>query len=94
MPTGAPWLALAELGVIIHEIDFDPADCTLRMDELAARLNERTKVVAVGYASNAVGTVNPIAEIAADGALGGRVAVGGRCTLCAARADRRAGVGL
>ena len=60
----APWLALAELGVIIHEIDFDPADCTLRLDELAAKLNERTKVVAVGYASNAVGTVNPIAQIA------------------------------
>ena len=60
----APWLALAELGVIVHEIDFDPADCTLRLDELAAKLNERTKVVAVGYASNAVGTVNPIAQIA------------------------------
>jgi cysteine desulfurase family protein (TIGR01976 family) len=60
----APWLALAELGVIVHEIDFDPADCTLRLDELAAKLNERTKVVAVGYASNAVGTINPIAQIA------------------------------
>ena len=60
----APWLALAELGVIVHEIDFDPADCTLRLDELAAKLNGRTKVVAVGYASNAVGTVNPIAQIA------------------------------
>ena len=60
----APWLALAELGVIVHEIDFDPADCTLRLDELAAKLNERTKVVAVGYASNAVGTVNPVAQIA------------------------------
>jgi cysteine desulfurase family protein (TIGR01976 family) len=60
----APWLALTELGVIVHEIDFDPADCTLRLDELAAKLNARTRVVAVGYASNAVGTVNPIAQIA------------------------------
>jgi len=60
----APWLALVERGAIVHEIDFDPADCTLRLDELAAKLNERTKVVAVGYASNAVGTVNPIAQIA------------------------------
>ncbi len=60
----APWLALAERGVVVHEIDFDPADCTLRLDDLAARLNERTKVVAAGYASNAVGTVNPIAKIA------------------------------
>lgn len=59
----APWLALAERGVVIHEVDFDPADCTLRLDDLAAKLNWRTKVVAVGYASNAVGTVNPIAKI-------------------------------
>lgn len=60
----APWLALAERGVVVHEIYFDPADCTLRLDDLAARLNRRTKLVAVGYASNAVGTVNPIAQIA------------------------------
>ena len=60
----APWLALAELGVVVREVDFDPADCTLRLDDLAAKLNPRTKVVAVGYASNAVGTINPIATIA------------------------------
>jgi cysteine desulfurase family protein (TIGR01976 family) len=61
----APWLALAERGVTVHEVDFDPADCTLRLDDLAARLNSRTRLVAVGYASNAVGTVNPIPRIAA-----------------------------
>jgi cysteine desulfurase family protein (TIGR01976 family) len=60
----APWLALREKGVIVTEVDFDPADCTLRLDDLAAKLNPRVKVVAVGYASNAVGTVNPITEIA------------------------------
>lgn len=60
----APWLALRELGVIVQEVDFDPADCTLRLDDLAAKLGPRTRVVAVGYASNAVGTINPIAEIA------------------------------
>jgi cysteine desulfurase family protein (TIGR01976 family) len=60
----APWLALRELGVTVKEVDFDPADCTLRLDDLAAKLSPRTKVVAVGYASNAVGTVNPIGEIA------------------------------
>jgi cysteine desulfurase family protein (TIGR01976 family) len=60
----APWLALAERGVTVHEIDFDPADCTLRLDDLAAHLNGHTRLVAVGYASNAVGTVNPIAKIA------------------------------
>jgi cysteine desulfurase family protein (TIGR01976 family) len=60
----APWLALAERGVVIREVDFDPIDYTLRLDELAVKLCPRTKVVAVGYASNAVGTVNPIAQIA------------------------------
>lgn len=60
----APWLALAEQGIVVKEADFDPADCTLRLDDLAALLSPRTKVVAVGYASNAVGTVNPIARIA------------------------------
>ena len=60
----APWLALAERGIVVKEVEFDPADCTLRLDDLAAKLNPRTRVVAVGYASNAVGTINPIARIA------------------------------
>jgi cysteine desulfurase family protein (TIGR01976 family) len=60
----APWLALEEQGVIIRQVDFDPADCTLRLDELEAALSPRTRVVAVGAASNAVGTINPIARIA------------------------------
>ena len=60
----APWQALAERGAVIREVDFDPGDCTLRLDDLAARLNSRTKLVAVGYASNAVGTISPIQEIA------------------------------
>jgi cysteine desulfurase family protein (TIGR01976 family) len=60
----APWQALAEKGAVIREVDFNPTDCTLRMEELAGLLNRRTRLVAVGYASNCVGTINPIAEIA------------------------------
>jgi cysteine desulfurase family protein (TIGR01976 family) len=60
----APWQALTEKGVVIREVEFDPAECTLRLDDLAAKLNSRTRLVAVGYASNAVGTINPIREIA------------------------------
>lgn len=60
----APWLALVEKGVVVKEVDFDPIDCTLRLDDLQSKLSTRTKVVAVGYASNAVGTINPIADIA------------------------------
>ncbi|MCX7671238.1 MAG: cysteine desulfurase-like protein [Anaerolineae bacterium] len=60
----APWQALAERGAVIKEVDFDPADCTLRLDDLARQLSPRTRLVAVGYASNAVGTINPIGRIA------------------------------
>jgi len=60
----APWVALEERGVVIRRIDFDPTDCTLDMDGMRAAIGPKTKVVAVGAASNAVGTVNDIAQIA------------------------------
>ncbi len=60
----APWLALEERGVVVREVEFHPEDCTLDIEDLAAKLSARTRLVAVGYASNAVGTVNPIARIA------------------------------
>ncbi len=61
----APWLALRERGVAVHFADFDVEDCTLDMRHLASLINRRTRLVAVGYASNAVGTINPVQEIAA-----------------------------
>ncbi len=60
----APWQALAERGVIVREVDFHTVDCTLDLEDLAAKLSPRTRLVAVGYASNAVGTINPIQQIA------------------------------
>lgn len=60
----SPWLLVAEeRGCQVHWVDFDVEDCTLSIDQLRDTLNERTKIVAVGYASNAVGTINPVAEI-------------------------------
>lgn len=60
----SPWLHIAqERECKIHWLDFDVEDCTLRIDQLDSLLNERTRLVAVGYASNAVGTVNPIHHI-------------------------------
>ncbi len=60
----SPWLLVAEdRGCKVHWVDFDVEDCTLHIDQLRDLLCERTKVVAVGYASNAVGTINPVAEI-------------------------------
>jgi cysteine desulfurase family protein (TIGR01976 family) len=59
-----PWTLIAEqCGCQVHWLDIDVEDCTLRLDQLHRLLNERTKLVAVGYASNAVGTINPVAEI-------------------------------
>jgi cysteine desulfurase family protein (TIGR01976 family) len=59
----APWRALEEKGVVIRQVDIRDADCTLDLDDLKRKISARTKLVAVGYASNAVGTINPVAEI-------------------------------
>src|SRR5689334_1726734 len=59
----APWRALEEKGVVIRQVDIREADCTLDMDDLKSKISAKTKLVAVGYASNMVGTINPVAEI-------------------------------
>jgi cysteine desulfurase family protein (TIGR01976 family) len=59
----APWRALEEKGVVVRQVDIREADCTLDLDDLKKKITAKTKVVAVGYASNAVGTINPVAEI-------------------------------
>ncbi|HLF25943.1 MAG TPA: cysteine desulfurase-like protein [Anaerolineae bacterium] len=56
----APWLALQERGANVKWVDVHPGDCTLDRGSFEAALSERTKVVAVGYASNAVGTINAV----------------------------------
>ncbi len=62
----SPWLRAAEdRGVAVRWLDFDPATCTLSLDALPALLNERTRLVAVNYASNAVGTISDVAHVAA-----------------------------
>jgi cysteine desulfurase family protein (TIGR01976 family) len=61
----APWLhAAEERGAIVRWGDIRPDDSTLDLDGLASVLGRRTKLVAVGLASNAVGTINPVARIA------------------------------
>jgi cysteine desulfurase family protein (TIGR01976 family) len=59
----APWRTLEEKGVIIRQVDIREEDCTLDLDDLKRKITAKTKLVAVGYASNAVGTINPVAEI-------------------------------
>ena len=59
----SPWKALEEKGVVIRVADIREDDCTLDLDDLKSKLSHRTRLVAVGYASNAVGTINPVGEI-------------------------------
>lgn len=60
----SPWLLLAEdRGATVRWADFDVEDYTLDMAGLRNLLNERTKIVAIGYASNATGTVHDVATI-------------------------------
>lgn len=59
----SPWYALQEKGVIIRVVDINLEDCTLNIQDLERQLNSKTKLVAVCYASNAVGTINDIATI-------------------------------
>jgi cysteine desulfurase family protein (TIGR01976 family) len=60
----APWRALEEKGVVIRQVDIHEEDCTLDLADLQRQITPgKTKLVAVGYASNAVGTINPVVEI-------------------------------
>ena len=59
----SPWRALEEKGIVIRQVDIRETDCTLNLADLKKKITTKTKLVAVGYASNAVGTINPVAEI-------------------------------
>ena len=60
----SPWLKVAEdRGLRVRWVDIHPEDCTIDLADLRAALQEKPRLVAVGYASNAVGTINPVKEI-------------------------------
>lgn len=59
-----PWvLAAQDKGVKINWVNFDVEDGTLQLDDLQKALERKPKLVAVGYASNSLGTVNPVEKI-------------------------------
>lgn len=61
----SPWLGLAkERGVKVHFVDINLEDMTIKLDSLKELLSSRTRLVAIGYASNAFGTVNPVRKVA------------------------------
>ncbi|MFM7073335.1 MAG: cysteine desulfurase-like protein [Planctomycetota bacterium] len=60
-----PWaLAARDAGATLRVVDIRREDGTLDLDDLRSKLSHRTKMVAVGVASNSLGTVNPVAQIA------------------------------
>jgi cysteine desulfurase family protein (TIGR01976 family) len=62
----SPWRRLADdRGLVVRTVDIQPDDVTLDLEALEAALGPRTRLVAVGYASNAVGAINPVREIVA-----------------------------
>ncbi|HPA59133.1 MAG TPA: cysteine desulfurase-like protein [Synergistales bacterium] len=54
-----PWLSLREEGVVVREVALLP-DGTLDYDDLRTKINENTRLVAMGFSSNALGTVNEV----------------------------------
>jgi cysteine desulfurase family protein (TIGR01976 family) len=60
----SPWLLIAEDGKFsLDWVDFNLDDGTLRMEDFEAALERKPKLVAFGYASNALGTINPVRKM-------------------------------
>ena len=60
----SPWIRAAhDRRVTVRHVAIQPEDCTLDLDDFRRQLSPRTKLVAVGCASNAVGTRNPFGQM-------------------------------
>ena len=57
------WRTLEERGVTIRMAEIHEQDCTLDLEDLSRKITNKTKVVAVGYASNGVGTINDVKRV-------------------------------
>ncbi len=86
-----PWQLVAQrTGARLRYVDIDE-EGRLRLDQLDALLSERTRLVAVGHISNALGTINPVREIVERArAVGARVLVDGAQGAAHCRVDVRA----
>ncbi|UCH09797.1 MAG: cysteine desulfurase-like protein [Fidelibacterota bacterium] len=58
-----PWLLLKERGLVVNSIRLDPDTLTLDQEDYRAQLSPKTKVVALNYASNAVGTITDVRDM-------------------------------
>jgi len=60
----SPWMLIAEdRGCNLTWVDFDVEDGTLKVDEFAKAMERKPKIAAFGYASNALGTINPVRKL-------------------------------
>ncbi|MBI5297740.1 MAG: cysteine desulfurase-like protein [Chloroflexi bacterium] len=60
----SPWMLIAEdRGCKLTWVDFDVEDGTLKVDEFAKAMERKPKIAAFGYASNALGTINPVRKL-------------------------------
>jgi len=60
----SPWLLAAQdRGATVRWVDFHPEDGTLNLEEMAEALEGKPRLVAFGYASNALGTINPVKKV-------------------------------
>ena len=57
-----PWLSLREKGIVVREIQLQD-NGTLDYEHFESLLNEKTKLVAIGYSSNMLGTVNQLSKV-------------------------------
>jgi cysteine desulfurase family protein (TIGR01976 family) len=87
-----PWIQAAQArGVTVRWLRLDPDSAELDLDDLTEVVNERTRLVAVTAASNLLGTIPPVAEIAAQAhAVGALVYVDGVHYTAHASVDMRA----
>ncbi|MBW1993673.1 MAG: cysteine desulfurase-like protein [Deltaproteobacteria bacterium] len=58
-----PWLQLTDRGILVDEVALDPVSCTLDMTDYQRKLDRKTKVVALNYASNGVGTISDVKKM-------------------------------
>lgn len=59
-----PWLELERVGAVIRYWQVSPETGELDVDDLRTLLGPRTRLVALTHASNILGTINPVREVA------------------------------
>jgi cysteine desulfurase family protein (TIGR01976 family) len=70
----APWLLLADdLGLVVRWMDFDPETYEFPADALTKVLTSKTRLLAMGMASNCTGTVNDVAAFAKEAKAAGAI---------------------